>query len=68
METEHKVLIADLPNLKTTGATIIAGLIRKGVYLPCHGKHKTSLWYMKNIISGIKSYLLTKDVLFVDVP
>ena len=61
-------MIDDLPNLKTSASTIRSALVRKGVYLPNHNKQKTSLWYMKNIISGSKDFLLTKDILFVDVP
>ena len=63
-----KINIDDLPNLKTTGATLRAALIRKSVYLPNHNKHKTSLWYIKNIISGNKDFLKIGAVLFVDVP
>ena len=67
-EYEKKIRIDDLPNLKTSEATIRAALVRKGVYLPYHNKHKTSLWYMKNIISGNKDFLKTGAIQFVDVP
>ena len=65
---DENIQINNLPDLKTTSATIRHALIRKGVYLPNHNKRKTSLHYMKKIIKGDKSFLLTKDVLFVDVP
>ena len=63
-----KIQIESLPDFKTTSATIRHALIRKGIYLPNHNKKKTSLHFMKKIIKGEKKYLLTKDVIFVDVP
>ena len=65
---KNKINIDDLPNYKTTSATIRHALIRKGIYLPNHNKRKTSLHYMKKIINLQKPFLLTKDVIFVDVP
>ena len=53
---------------KTTQATIRHALQKKGIYLPNHYKNKTSVHYMKKIISGRLPYVLIKDVNWVTVP
>ena len=58
----------NLNDCKTTVATVRHALKRKGVYLPDHRTHRTSLHYMKEIINGRKKFVLASKVLYVDVP
>ena len=53
---------------KTTNAALRHSLEKKGVYLPDHRKNKTSIHYMKGIMSGYIPYFLVNKINKVTVP